>query len=76
MSELPIGTIRIKPWEEAVGDLLKIAAFQGFIIAEIGHINLLLPNDLESLLTPLIGKRIGIIRTDDLRRPYRWRVIN
>jgi len=57
-------------WEEAVGTLLKIQNEGGFLRAVIGNIIVILPYDMEDKLRPLIGKRIGVLRTDIPGKEY------
>lgn len=63
-------------WEEAVGVLSNLNSNEGSLIATIGSVSVALPSDLEELLCPLEGERIGIIRTDDPARPYRIRQVS
>jgi len=63
----------LAPWMEAVGILNRIVPDEGSLIAIIGPVTVLLPPELGDELQPLIGQKIGILRTDDLVRSYRIR---
>lgn len=62
-------------YEEAVGTLHGIAVDHGLLIARISKVILALPPELEGKLTPLMGTRIGILRTDILGKEYLVRSI-
>jgi hypothetical protein len=62
-------------YEEAVGTLHGIAVDQGFLIARISKVILALPIEMECKLAPLMGTRIGILRTDILGKEYLVRSI-
>lgn len=57
-------------YEEAVGTLNGIDIDQGLLIARISKVSLALPVELEAKLAPLMGTRIGILRTDILGKEY------
>lgn len=76
MMETSMDLTLLSPYEEAIGPLNEILEDGGAIIAKVGKIALLLPGELKAPLTECLGKRVGILRTDDLHRPYRWRVVN
>lgn len=57
-------------YEEAVGTLHGIAVDHGLLIARISKVILALPIELECKLTPLMGTRIGILRTDIPGKEY------
>jgi len=61
-------------WEEATGVLHHVITSEGSLVAEIGPVNVLLPPELEDELEPLVGERIGLLKTD-LARPYRVRLV-
>lgn len=61
-------------WEEATGVLHRVITSEGSLVAEIGPVNVLLPPELEDELEPLVGERIGLLKTD-LARPYRVRLV-
>jgi hypothetical protein len=62
----------LKKFEEAVGTFSELAVDEGHLIATIGNLSLLLPVDMEPILRPLLGQKLGIIRVDS---DYRHRVI-
>jgi hypothetical protein len=57
-------------YEEAVGTLHGIAVDHGFLIAQISKVGIALPLELENKLVPLIGKRMGVLRTDIPGKEY------
>jgi hypothetical protein len=57
-------------YEEAVGTLHGIDVDHGLLIARISKVILALPVELEAKLAPLMGTRIGILRTDILGKEY------
>jgi hypothetical protein len=65
----------LHPWEEAVGKFRNLVADGGSLLATIGPVEVYLPLELEAELRPNIGKNVGIIRTDDPVKPYRFRLI-
>lgn len=64
---------RLGFYEEAVGDLHNIREADGYILASIGPVIVVLPLELGAKLRPLIGSRIGILRTE---QDYRSRIIS
>ena len=62
-------------YEEALGTLSELTIDQGFLIARISKVVLALPPELEGKLAPLMGTRIGILRTDILGKEYLVRSI-
>ncbi len=65
----------LSPWMEAIGLFRELVSDGGGLLADIGPVRVYLPLELEAELRPNIGKKIGIIRTDDPTRPYRFRLI-
>jgi hypothetical protein len=57
-------------FEEAVGTLSQLFTDQGFLIARISKINLVIPLEMKDKLRPLIGKRVGILHTDIPGKEY------
>jgi hypothetical protein len=66
---------RLGFFEEAVGDLHELTLDQGFLIAGISKVNLVLPPEMESKLHPLIGMRVGVLHTDIAGKEWLVRVI-
>lgn len=62
-------------FEEAVGVLTELNAEQGFLIARISDLDLVLPAEMEDELRPLVGICMGILHTDIPGRDYLLRVI-
>jgi len=62
-------------FEEAVGVLTELNAEQGFLIARISDLDLVLPTEMEDKLRPLVGICMGILHTDIPGRDYLLRVI-
>lgn len=61
-------------YEEAIGTLSKLTTDQGFLIAQVSKVRIALPIEMENKLLPLIGNRIGILRTDIPGKEYLFRV--
>jgi hypothetical protein len=61
---------RLGFFEEAVGVLTELTEDEGFLNARIGRLVLLLPPEMENTWCPLLGTRIGILRTDIPRKEY------
>jgi hypothetical protein len=61
-------------YEEAFDVLNELTKDQGFLIARISKVTLALPLEMEGKLRPLIGKRIGILRTDIPGKEYLVRI--
>lgn len=68
-----IKSYHLQPFEEAVGNLHNLRVDDPFVVAVIGPVEVLLPMEMEEALSHLIGKRIGVIRTDS---DYRMRVFS
>ena len=64
----------LSPWMEAVGTLHRLDSDEGVLLAEIGPVRVYLPFELEETLRPHVGEKIGVLRTDDIARPYRIRL--
>ena len=62
-------------FEEAVGVLTALTIDQGFLIASISDLDLVLPTEMEDKLRPLMGARMGILHTDIPGRDYLLQVI-
>jgi len=62
---------RLGFYEESIGDLHKIREVDGYVLASIGPAIVVLPHELGAKLKPLIGLRIGILRTE---QDYRLRI--
>ena len=62
-------------YEEAVGTLHGIDVDHGLLIAQISKVSLALPTELEAKLAPLMGTRIGVLRTDIPGKEYLVRSI-
>ncbi len=55
---------RLEAYEEAVGVLHSVHETNGYILANIGPVVVILPFKLGPELEPLTGERIGILRTE------------
>jgi hypothetical protein len=63
-------------YEETVGNLVELTKTHGLLIAMISSIALILPLEMESKLRPLLGMRLGILRTDIPGKEYLTRIIS
>ncbi|VVB70048.1 Uncharacterised protein [uncultured archaeon] len=55
---------RLQPWEEARGPLQELQEQDGCLVARIGPAVVALPDELREKLQGLMGKTVGILRTD------------
>ena len=62
---------RLGFYEESIGDLHNVWEADGCILASIGPAVVVLPHEIGAQLKPLIGSRIGILRTE---QDYRLRI--
>lgn len=62
----------MRPWDEVLGPYLEVEEHDGYCLALIGEIPVILPKDMAARLTEAKGQRIGILRTDC---DYRFRLI-
>jgi len=58
-------TMKLTPWEEAMGPLLEISLIGDLLQARIGSATVTLPSEMECRLQKYIGHRISILRTDE-----------
>jgi len=70
------GGRHLRPFEEAVGVLNKIEDGGGFLLVSVSKTTVNLPIKMGEVLRPLLGQRMGILRTDDPRRPYLCRTLD
>lgn len=66
---------RLHPYEEAVGLLKELEENQESIIAQLGHLNVILPKSMDEKLRSHLGQRIAILRTDLPNKLYLLRVL-
>lgn len=67
---------RLGFYEEAVGILHELSEEEGILIARISKIALALPSEMADKLRQLLGRRIGILRTDIPQKEYLVRVLD
>jgi hypothetical protein len=63
----------MRPWDEVLGPVHKVEEEDGYCLALIGKIPVLLPPELALRLRGAQGQRIGVLRTE---RDYRMRIID
>lgn len=63
---------RLRPYEEALGQLKNVQLLEGYALAEIGPVTLALPIEMGERLNSFIGQRIGVLRTEV---DYRFRMM-
>lgn len=61
---------RLGVYEEVVGNLRSMTSDEGFVVAQVGKVGIVLPPEVECKLAPLVGMRIGILRTDIPGKEY------
>ena len=66
----------LAPFEEALGTLRELKKEQNVLVAQISQIRIALPASLEQELRPLVGFRLGILRTDIASKPYLFRILD
>lgn len=60
-------TYRMRELDEVLGPLNGLEEADGWLLALIGKIPVLLPLELQDCLQSLLGKRIGVLRLDGYR---------
>jgi len=63
----------LEPWAEVRGILDSLD--EGALYATISGNTIAFPADLITALKPFLGKRLAILRTDEVK-PYRWRLLD
>lgn len=63
----------MRPWDEVLGPYLEVEEHDGYCLALIGEIPVILPKEMVTELKEAQGQRIGILRTE---QDYRMRIIN
>ena len=58
---------RMRELDEILGPLKSLEEANGWLLALIGKIPVLLPMELQDRLQSLLGKRIGVLRLDGYR---------
>ena len=58
---------RMRELDEVLGPLNSLEEANGWLLALIGKIPVLLPMELQDRLQSLLGKRIGVLRLDGYR---------
>jgi hypothetical protein len=55
----------LKSFEDVIGNLSEVSEIDGHKIATIGGVCVSVPEDIATKLLPNIGKRIGLLKTDN-----------
>lgn len=55
----------LKSFEDTVGTLSEVSEADGHQIAIIGGISVCIPEEIAAKLLPNIGKRVGLLKTDE-----------
>jgi hypothetical protein len=63
------------PYMEQRGRFVRLEEYDGVLLAEIAKQIVVLPLELEDALTPHLGHRIAILRTDIPGKNYLFRVL-
>lgn len=66
---------RLGLWEEGVSVLNDLEVKDGVLYAGFNKFVLALPIEMEGMMRPHVGKRIGVLRTDIQGKQYLIRVI-
>lgn len=70
-----VNATRLEPWMEAIGPFIELEERDGILLAEIANCIVVIPLELKEVLTPYLGCRIAILRTDIPGKDYLCRVI-
>jgi hypothetical protein len=63
------------PFMEQNGPFVRLEEQEGELLAEIAKQIVVLPLELKDSLTPLLGRRIALLRTDIPGREYLFRIL-
>ena len=63
----------MRPWDEVLGPDLEVEEHDGYCLALIGKVPVILPKEMVTKLKEAQGQRIGILRTE---QDYRMRIID
>jgi hypothetical protein len=66
---------RLEPSMEAIGPFIELEERDGILLAEIANCIVVIPLKLKEVLTPYLGCRIAILRTDIPGKEYLYRII-
>ncbi|MGD0954266.1 MAG: hypothetical protein ABR985_18065 [Methanotrichaceae archaeon] len=64
---------RLDLYEEARGPLEALQDEDGFLVAKIGKVRIIIPQTFEQNLRPLVGRRISCLKTDLPQKSYLFR---
>lgn len=67
--------IILVPYQEVVGKLTRLEERDGALFIEIAHLIIILPFEMSEVLTPLLGSKMSMIRTDIFSKEYLVRVL-
>jgi len=68
-------TITLSPYMEVIGPFVDLVEQDDALLAEIANHIVVLPIELKEALTPHVGRRIAILRTDIPGKEYLFRVV-
>ena len=79
----PLDLLALEPFTEVVGDLVRFDPGSDELRLDFTDLTLRIPTDLDEvqLLLTALGQRplplqLGVLRLDEIERPFRWRVID
>ena len=55
----------LKSFEDVIGNLSEVSEIDGHQIATIGGVCVSVPEDIATKLLPNIGKRVGLLKTEN-----------
>jgi hypothetical protein len=72
--------VRLEPWTEITGKLIAVSSDDNFIYVKIGNKTLSIgrestKSEIQAKLTSMLGREIGILKTDFVDNPLRVRII-
>jgi hypothetical protein len=53
-----------QPYDEILGVVKELQEQDGYTLAKIGHVAVILPAEMKSRLASFMGRRVGILRTE------------
>jgi hypothetical protein len=70
------GVRLLVPFEEVVGPFTSLKERNGALFVKVGKYMVVLPLEMKETLSPLLGRKCGIIRTDIPEKEYLIRVLS
>jgi hypothetical protein len=65
----------LTPYMEVIGQIVELEEQEGVLLVEIAKYIIVLPIEMKEILSPHLGNKIAILRTDIPCKEYLFRVI-